>query len=144
VATTSPVVTSPVTVIVRGLTKRCARCGSGKLFRKWFNMKETCPKCHLRFEREEGFFLGATTMSIAVMMVAAAAVIVVGFNVKGPDGSIIPMMVAGGLVTLLLPVLIYPFSKTLWLAIDQLMRRSLGEQFSGSGEQPGFRSKREP
>ncbi len=104
-------------------------------------MKPTCPKCGLRFQREEGFFLGALTMNIAAAMIGAAAVIAIGFSLREPGGSIVPMMVAGLAMTALLPMFIYPFSKTIWLAVDLIMRRSMGEQFGGDGHQPGFRPK---
>lgn len=119
---------SPAVAIMRGLSRRCARCGSGNLFTCYFTMAERCPRCDLKFEREEGFFLGAYTMNLAFMMISAALVIFVGFAVLKPGGSVIPMMVAGGLCTLVLPPLLYPFSKTLWVAVDQLMRRGFGEQ----------------
>jgi Protein of unknown function (DUF983) len=103
-------------------------------------MKADCPSCGLRFEREEGFFLGAITMNIAIMMIASGLVIFIGFATRGPSGSIVPMTVAGMAVIVIMPCLFYPFSKTIWLAVDQTMRRSLGEQFSGD-TQPGFKPK---
>jgi uncharacterized protein (DUF983 family) len=130
-----------VVMFARGLTKRCARCGAGRLFTRWFTMKKECPKCGLRFEREEGFFLGALTMNIAVMMIVAGLVIFVGFSTRQPGGSILPMTIVGLATTVFLPCLVYPFSKTIWLAVDLTMRRSMGEQFSGEGNQPGFKPK---
>ena len=37
-----------------GATQRCARCGSGHLFRHYFTMVDDCPRCGLHFEREHG------------------------------------------------------------------------------------------
>jgi Protein of unknown function (DUF983) len=126
----------PFVTLLRGLSKRCPYCGSGKLFRRWFTMVETCPKCHVKFEREPGFFLGATTMNLAFMLVACGLVIAVGFGIKGTDGSILPMMIAGGCATILLPPLLYPFSKTLWCAVDLIMRKTMGEQFGSRPTRP--------
>jgi uncharacterized protein (DUF983 family) len=117
----------PMRIIWRGLTRRCARCGSGKLFHRYFSMVERCPKCNVKFEREAGFFLGAYTMNLAFMIITAMLVIFVGFAVRKPGGSIIPMMIAGGIGTLILPPLLYPFSKTLWCSVDLLMQRALGK-----------------
>jgi uncharacterized protein (DUF983 family) len=114
--------------IMRGLTRRCARCGSGKLFHRYFVMAERCPQCDVKFEREPGFFLGAYTMNLAFVLIMAILVIFVGFAIREPNGSIIPMMIAGGIGTLVLPPLLYPISKTLWCAIDLLMQRTLGKQ----------------
>ncbi len=104
-------------------------------------MKGVCPKCDLRFQREEGFFLGAIVMSFAIMLAACAAVFAIGFGTRKPDGSVVPIMIAGIGIATVLPIIIYPFSKTLWLAVDLIMRKSMGEQFDGTGDQPGFRPK---
>ena len=37
-----------------GTTRRCPRCGSGHLFRRYFTMVDDCPRCGLHFEREQG------------------------------------------------------------------------------------------
>ena len=104
-------------------------------------MVETCPTCGLRFQREEGFFLGAIVMSFAIMLAACVGVFAVGFSLRKPGGSVVPIMIAGLGLSTVLPIVIYPFSKTLWLAVDLIMRDSMGEQFDGTGHQPGFRPK---
>ena len=42
----------------------CPRCHQGKLFRgplwrTYLAMYERCPRCNLKYEREQGYFLGA-------------------------------------------------------------------------------------
>jgi hypothetical protein len=91
-------------------------------------MAERCPRCDVKFEREPGFFLGAYTMNLAFVLIMAILIIFVGFATRKPGGSIVPMMIAGGIGTLVLPPLLYPISKTLWCAIDLLMQRTLGKQ----------------
>ncbi len=49
---------------MRGILEQlCPRCRTGKIFRKsvWLfpRMYERCPACGLKFEREDGYFLGA-------------------------------------------------------------------------------------
>lgn len=41
----------------------CPRCLQGKIYRTAFKMNDTCPACHLKFEREQGYFLGAMGVS---------------------------------------------------------------------------------
>ena len=53
-------------MLARGAARRCARCGSGGLFRRWFTMAERCPRCDLQFEREEGYWTGAMMINLAV------------------------------------------------------------------------------
>jgi uncharacterized protein (DUF983 family) len=51
-----------LTMLGRGVCLRCPRCGARSLFRTWFAMHERCAVCGLRFEREQGYFLGAITL----------------------------------------------------------------------------------
>src|SRR5438046_2737182 len=50
----------------RGVTRRCPRCGAGHLFSRWFRMADRCPRCGHRFQREEGFQLGAYVINFGV------------------------------------------------------------------------------
>ena len=75
-----------------GFTKRCARCGSGHLFKRWFTMVDDCPRCGLHFEREQGYWAGALAINIGI---AAARCSCVAFAIgarahrarhpRGPD-----------------------------------------------------------
>ena len=103
-------------------------------------MVADCPGCGLHFEREDGFFLGAYTINLAITMGALLLVWIVGFATTLPDVPVVALAVAAGLTGVLTPVISYPFAKTLWCAVDMIMRRSMGEQFGGDGSQPGFRS----
>ena len=62
------------------LHQLCPRCGLGKIFRDSLlrgfpKMHERCPVCDLKFEREEGYFLGAMYISygIGVVMICVFA-----------------------------------------------------------------------
>ena len=53
----------------------CPRCWTGKIFatsifRIFPRMHERCPACGLKFEREQGYFLGAMYFSYAIGIVA--------------------------------------------------------------------------
>ena len=126
-------------IFLRGLSMRCPRCGSRHLFRHWFKMATTCPKCQLLFEREEGSFLGAYMINLAIDMGAILAVFVIGFATTVPDTPAVKLAIIAGAVSVLTPIVFYPFSKTIWCAIDMIMRHTMGEQFGGEGHQPGFR-----
>ena len=106
------------TLFWRGMTKRCPRCGSGHLFRRYFSLKDDCPRCGLHFEREEGYWVGALAVNIAIVMAIFVLAFVVILVLTVPDvpvgpslAILVPVMVFG-------PILFYPFSKTLWMAID--------------------------
>ena len=109
----------------RGLLKRCPVCGTGKLFTRWFLMKERCPGCGYRFEREEGFFLGAYVINLAFaqgMVVLLAVVPLILRLANDPDASIVPFIVGGIVGAVVAPMVFYPWSKTVWTAFDLMLR----------------------
>jgi uncharacterized protein (DUF983 family) len=118
-----------------GFTRRCPRCGSGHLFRHWFTIVERCPRCGLRFEREEGYWAGALAINIGAAIVVFMLVFVIGIVLTAPDIPVVELL--GILVPLMIvvPILYYPFSKTLWMAVDRALlqhldaRERLDEQF---------------
>ena len=105
-------------LFLRGALKHCPRCGSGHLFRRYFTMKEDCPRCGLHFEREQGYWVGALAVNIAIVMAIFIVTFVVIMVLTVPDipvgtslAILVPIMLFG-------PIVFYPFSKTLWMAID--------------------------
>ena len=112
-------------MLVRGLTKRCPLCGTGRLFTGWFRMKERCPGCHYRFEREEGFFLGAYVINLAItegLLILFAIIPAIALFAADPQRSASPLIVSGLIAAVLGPFAFYPFSKTLWTAIELIFR----------------------
>ncbi len=59
-------------IIARGLTNCCPNCGGHRLFKegKLFELNEGCPDCGLRFEKDDGFYLGAMSLNYGVTLVA--------------------------------------------------------------------------
>lgn len=131
-------------LLVRGLTRRCPSCGAGKLFDGYYKMKPACPGCGYQFEKrvEEGFFLGALTISIGVaqgfVMLVLLAYIVV--RASRDDGvALAPFLIPAGIMTVVLPILCYPFAKTLWAAVDCIMHRMDSGLRGGGLNRPGGR-----
>lgn len=114
--------TTKTTLLGRGLRKRCAICGEGGLFERWFRMRSHCPRCGTRFEREPGFFIGALFINFAlteVVMFAWLAGCALA-TLPSPD---VALLVGGSIVIcIVLPLLLYPSSKTLWFAIHVAMQ----------------------
>jgi len=50
----------------RALSRRCLYCGSPGIYDGYFALRERCPRCGVRFEREEGYFLGAYALNLIV------------------------------------------------------------------------------
>ncbi|MDH3730139.1 MAG: DUF983 domain-containing protein [Acidimicrobiia bacterium] len=113
---------TPLRMLARGAAKRCARCGSGGLFTRWFRIAEDCPRCGLHFEREEGYWTGAMMINLAVTEVVFLALFVGLAVAWWPDPPWGRMFVILVTVNALLPIAFYPFSKTLWIAGDLSFR----------------------
>lgn len=104
----------------RGLRKQCPNCGSGHIYDTWFRMKDRCPTCGLRFEREPGFFVGAYLINLAVAftLLFLLCMVVVAWRANDPDAPIGVPIAVGVIIGLGVPPLFYPFSRTIWSAID--------------------------
>lgn len=136
-------------LVVRGegfwhaLRLRCPACGRGALFAGWFRMRARCPACGLRLEREEGYFLGAMLVNLLVaelLCIGAVALLLVR-TWPAPPWQWLQWGVP--LLAVALPVLLYPFSRAIWLAFDLLFQPPRAEEYdrsTGSGQQePGER-----
>ncbi|HEY6532023.1 MAG TPA: DUF983 domain-containing protein [Acidimicrobiales bacterium] len=110
------------TLLRRGARRRCPVCGNGGLFRQWIRMAERCPTCGLTFERVPGQWLGSWFLNICLAQMVVVAILVVGVGVTWPDPPMVPIAVAAGLAAVGVPVAFFPWSRTLWLAIDLAMR----------------------
>ncbi|HET9549147.1 MAG TPA: DUF983 domain-containing protein, partial [Candidatus Binatia bacterium] len=54
-----------------GIRLRCPRCGVGRLYAKPFRMLSHCPHCALKYEREQGYFIGAMYINYAATVAIA-------------------------------------------------------------------------
>ena len=101
----------------RALWRRCPRCGT-PAFESYFGLRENCSGCGLHFEREEGYWVGALIINTAVAFGTFLVLFVGGIVLTWPD---VPWTVLG-VVTLvamaIVPLLFYPLSKTIWMAIE--------------------------
>jgi uncharacterized protein (DUF983 family) len=108
------------TMLARGWRKRCARCGAGHLFSSWFRMRDRCPGCGYRFDRGTGFFLGAYTLNLVVSEMALGVVLAVLIfkAATGNIGAWWPYIVVAAITQVAVPLIFYPFSKTIWAGFD--------------------------
>jgi uncharacterized protein (DUF983 family) len=102
-----------------GLTRRCPRCGRGRLFRRWFHIVEDCPRCGLHFEREAGYWIGAMAINIGLTTGLLAVAFAAALATTIPDVPVGLLLAVFVPLALLLPIALYPFSKTLWMAVDR-------------------------
>jgi predicted RNA-binding Zn-ribbon protein involved in translation (DUF1610 family) len=102
-------------IVARGLTNRCPNCGGRTLFRKGtlFKVNPECPKCGLRIERDEGFFIGSMSLNYGVTLVCflTPVMLLAYFDVIGTTFAAI----LAGAGALLFPALFYRSSRSWWL-----------------------------
>lgn len=113
---------STTTMLLRAFSKHCPVCGQGHLFRRWFTLIERCPRCGLRFERIEGHWTGDLGINTIVSFGALLVTLFVGIFATYPDIPAGPLLVAAIGVAAIVPIVFFPFSKTIWLALDLMMR----------------------
>ncbi|MGI8407470.1 MAG: DUF983 domain-containing protein [Actinomycetota bacterium] len=106
------------TQLRRGLFKRCPNCGGGNLFQGFFKLKPSCPSCAYLFEREEGYWTGAMIVNIAACEVWFFLLFVGILIATAPDIEWRPVLAVALITNGLLPVVFYPHSKTIWMAMD--------------------------
>jgi uncharacterized protein (DUF983 family) len=108
----------------RGVRRRCAWCGGrGAFFTGWFSKQDRCKTCGIGWHRGyEGFELGAMTISAVVCLGALVVGLAIGLIVTWPDIAVVPLLVILAPVALLLPIVVYPVSYTVWQAVDLAMR----------------------
>lgn len=92
-------------------------------------MVPDCPRCGLHFEREQGYWAGAMAINILSLAGLFAVTFLIAMVLTVPNVPIplmlaifVPMMALG-------PIFWYPFSKTIWVAVDRgLLQRLDGGQ----------------
>lgn len=109
------------TLVARALARRCPYCASPGIFSSFWTLKEQCPRCDVPFEREEGYFLGAYAVNlIGAEFVGFAFVLALLIRT---DLSTLSLQVIAVVVAVGLPLLGYPYARSLWMVIDLMVHR---------------------
>ena len=99
-----------------------------------FSINARCAACGLRFERardeEHDYWLGAYTLNFIVTEIVFAAALLVVLVATWPHPPWMPILYGGAVLMTATPILFYPFSKALWLAIDLVFRPAQPEDFA--------------
>lgn len=114
----------------RAVRRRCPNCGWPHAFESYFKLKERCPKCGILLERGEGdYFLGAYVLNLIGVEVILAAVFLVVMIATWPNPPWNGLQYGGAALAVVIPILSYPFTKTIWLAFDLIFRPPKREDF---------------
>ena len=105
----------------RAIRLRCPRCGATRLFRGWFQMAESCALCGLKFERAQGYFVGAIYVNYAVTVILAIGGFFLlwaglGLSTGAQLAVLVPIVVV-------FPLWFFRYSRSLWLALEWSLNR---------------------
>lgn len=130
-------------MIGRALLRRCPWCGGhGAWLKGWFGKHDRCRTCGLQWDRQlVGFELGATSINVILTLGSILLTVLVGFILTMPEVAVLPIMAIALVMGLCLPLLTYPYTQTLWMAIDLLMRAPEDDELAdwalASAAEPG-------
>jgi uncharacterized protein (DUF983 family) len=104
------------------LEQRCPRCRMGRIFRysifRGFpKMRERCPTCDLKFEREPGYFLGAMYLSYGLGVLIMAPIALLLWFLTG--WWITKVILWAAALFLPFAPTITRFARVLWIYLDQ-------------------------
>ncbi len=115
----------------RALRLRCPHCGRGKLFDRWVRMRRRCHRCGLILERGEAdYFIGAYLVNLIIAELIVVAAMLVVLVATWPAVPWQTMLWAIVFLTIPAVVCTYPFSRSLWLAIDLVFRPPEARDFA--------------
>lgn len=94
-------------------------------------MVPDCPRCGLHFEREQGYWTGALAINMIATGGLFTLVFVTALVLTIPDVPVVPVLAITIPIMALGPIVYYPFSKTVWIAVDRafLQRLDPNERF---------------
>ncbi len=110
------------TLLRRGITRRCPRCGGRNIFPGFLTMVEDCPTCGHHFERDHGYWIGAMIVATAFSIVGFLTAFLGGLVATWPDVPWNVLLLVTLAVTGVVPAVTYSSARTIWVAMDLAVR----------------------
>ncbi len=93
----------------------CPRCTTGKVYKSFFSMNTRCPECDYFFEREPGYFLGATSISYVC---GFFFVLPVFLYLLFTDSSFTTLVLVPTLQAAPITPFLFHYSRLIWIHLD--------------------------
>ena len=104
------------------VNNRCPRCLKGPVFSSFFSMYPRCPECKYLYEREPGYFLGATIAAYFLGAFSVIPTLVISIFIAQLEiGQAVGISIAQ---ILILTPLLFRFSRLIWLYVERRMTLS--------------------
>jgi uncharacterized protein (DUF983 family) len=113
---------SLLTILWRGLRKKCPRCGRGAQFESWFTLHNCCSECDLQFERNSGDTWGFWIIGDRVIIAILIAIIF--FRLSPDTWQAKTLLLTTTIATMILTM---PHRQGVCTALDYYIRRMIGE-----------------
>lgn len=98
-------------------------------------MSPSCPRCHLLTDRGEAdYFIGSYVVNFvtAEFIIALGALVAIGSMWPDVDWTRIKWALWASIIPV--PIFFYPWAKTIWLAIDLVLRPATLSDLEAHGE----------
>ena len=111
------------TLFARAMRLRCPVCGGRPVLLGWFTVAPSCPVCGMHMDRDEpGYWVGSYTVNLFFTEAVFAVAFVGGMFLTWPGVPWTALTVVCLVLAVLIPILTFPHSKLLYLAIDLAFR----------------------
>ena len=119
-------------MICRSLLRRCPNCGHHRAwFINWFKQGDRCVGCGVKRTRDtEGHELGSMTIASMINIVLIMIAIGIAIAITAPDVPVLTLYIVLASAALVFPVLTWPMTHTLWMAIDLAARPMDAEEIA--------------
>ncbi len=106
-------------VLARAVRLQCPRCGRTPLFRGWFTMARECALCGLRFERAQGYWVGAIYVNYGVTVTIAITGYLLLWRWREPSAA--TQLAIWMPFVAVFPLWFFRYSRSVWLALEYLL-----------------------
>lgn len=107
-------------VLRRGWSKRCPRCGRGRIFRRWFTTNESCSECGLQFQPAPGDTWGFWVIGDRIFVAFPMVILYLGFTPQDYLYRILFLLTIIAIFVLTMPVRL-----SICIGLDYLSRYHL-------------------
>jgi len=108
------------TAVRRGLSRRCPRCGEGRLFRRWISAYPRCSACGLEFQSNHGNTWMFIVITDRIPLLFGIGALFLGLRPHGVlQNSAFLFLLAGPLI------LTMPHRQGMAMALDYVLGRSM-------------------
>ena len=119
-------------MLLRGALWRCPWCAKPRaFFTGWFAKGPNCRGCGLAWRRgDEGFELGAASIAAIITLGTLVTALGISLAVTWPEVAVVSLLLVLGAAAVVVPIVTYPMTFTVWQALDIVMRPVSSSDFS--------------